>query len=291
MSTLIECWYLLLNQGHSYLLSLRSETRYIVPVLSPLKKRSVVEMPTIRCRLVALQTAMSLCLLLSAVPGQASSPHVTATPPAHINDLPPHVTVSSGASSVLEYRDLLLKSALSGNLATTATYRGFTLSAFGAQPFSSGRTFATELVASYSHKLPLVDFHLGAVYCRIDRPTTTECADVRVALSTNTFRTTRVDLSADVSPFGKGHIISLGLTQQIKETESWILELKGSVTSWNRNNFDANGWSVRLQGVYQINHTLGIHSHLGFLQSCVTNPGVRDESNGVIAGVNAVWAF
>ncbi len=248
-------------------------------------------MPTIHCRLVALRAAMILCLLLSAVPSHAASSPDTATPTQNLNDLPPHVTLTAGASSVLEYRDLLLKSAISGALGTTATYRGFTFSAFGAQPFSSGRTLATELVASYSHKLPLVDLHLGAVYCRIDRPTTTECADVRVAFSTNTFRTTRVDLSADVSPFGKGHIISLGLTQQIKETESWILELKGSVTSWNRNNFDANGWSVRLQGVYQINHTLGIHSHLGFLQSWVTNPGVRDESDGVIAAVNAVWVF
>lgn len=213
------------------------------------------------------------------------------TPPEDFTDLPPHVTTSMGFSSVLEYRDLLLKSAVSGNIAATASYRGFTVSASGAQPFSSGRNHAVELVASYSHKLPFVDVHLGAVYCRIDRPTTTECGDIRIAFSTNTFRRTRLDFNADVSPFGKGHILSVGVAQRIKETESWILEAKGSATTWNRENFDAAGWSLRLQGKYRISQQIGIHGHLGFIQTWVTNPGTKDEVNGVVAGLNAVWTF
>lgn len=70
-------------------------------------------MPTIHCRLVALHAAMILCLLLSAVPGKAASFPDIATPTQNLSDLPPHVTVISGASSILEYRDLLLKSAIS----------------------------------------------------------------------------------------------------------------------------------------------------------------------------------
>lgn len=213
------------------------------------------------------------------------------TPPENFTDLPPHVTTSIGFSSVLEYRDLLLKSAISGNIAATASYRGFTVSASGAQPFSSGRNHAVELVASYSHKLPFVDVHLGAVYCRIDRPTTTECGDIRIAFSTNTFRTTRLDFNADVSPFGNGHILSVGVAQRLKETESWVLEAKGSATTWNRENFDAAGWSLRLQGMYRITQQIGLHGHLGFIQTWVTNPGAKDEVNGVVAGLNAVWTF
>lgn len=230
---------------------------------------------------------LGIAILLFNLP----SAFAGVTPPENFTDTPPHLTATIGASSLLEYRDVLIKSAFSGNVAATGTYRGFTLSASGAQPFSSGRFNASELVATYSHKLPFVDLHMGMVYCRIDRPTTTECGDLRVALSTNTFRSTRVDINADVSPFGKGHILSIGISQRIKETEFWTFELKGSATTWNRNNFDANGWSLRLLGMYRISPHLGIHGHLGFLQSWVNNPGIKEEANGIVAGVNAIWTF
>lgn len=238
------------------------------------------------------QTIYTFAMILGFSQCWCSPTYGEGDPPANFTSIPTHVTSSMGVSSLLEYRDILIKSSFSGNLAATATYRGFALSASGAQPFASGRTHASEIVGSYSHKLPFIDIHLGAVYCRIDRPSTTECADIRVAVSTNMFASMRFDMSADVSPFGKGHILSIGLNQRLSpNNQVWALEIRASATSWNRDNFDATGWSLRLQARYQLIRNLGFHSYLGFLQSFVTNPGTRDESNGVIAGLNAVWAF
>ena len=124
--------------------------------------------------------ALALSLLGSTQAGAQAD-----APPHDYQDLGPHFVVAPGFGSTTEFRDLILQKSVSARLAGTATYRGWSLSGALNQSAQSSESRAYELLATYSHKLPYADLHIGIVHARIDGSYSSGCTAASLTASSN----------------------------------------------------------------------------------------------------------
>jgi hypothetical protein len=236
-------------------------------------------------RVAILATAIVCCSLSNYAIAQADAP------PKDFTNLGPHFVIAPGLGAVTEYRDLLLKRDASLRLGVTATFRGFTLSGFAENSMHSPASRASELSATYSHKLPLVDAHLGLVTCDVLGNSEMSCGDVRVSFSSNSLPKTKMNFTFDASPSGRGQTFDLGISQQVWRMESHLIDVRLSGTRWDRKNSDANGWSIRLIGVRALDTSMSLHYHLGYISSRIKTSNSAEHADGVVGGLNVVWEF
>lgn len=212
-------------------------------------------------------------------------------PPRDYTDLGPHFVIAPGFGVSTEYRDLLLRNAASARLGLTATYRGFSLSGFAESSLTSPSAKASEIAATYSHKLPYIDAHFGFAACDLSGAVNGSCGGLRIAASTNSLPYTKVDITVDASPSGRGHTTSLGLAQQVWRSGPHQVDLRVSGTRWDWDATDASGWSVRAIGRYQIDQATSVHYHVGYISSRIEQSGTTSRPDGALAGLNFVWEF
>lgn len=234
---------------------------------------------------------MSNFVLASAlsVPSQASAQ--ADAPPRDYLDLRPHFVVAPGFGSTTEFRDLLLQKAASLRVAGTATYRGWSLSGTLDQAVESTGTRASELLATYSHKLPYVDLHLGAVHGRIDGNYSSGCTAASATASSNSLTSTKLDLTVQNDLSGACRLISVGASQVLWRRGSHQLDLRASANSWKTGVLKTDGWSVRLMGRSQLEANQSVHYHIAYIDSNLRQGALQSKPSGVTVGINYVWEF
>ncbi|MBX7134186.1 MAG: hypothetical protein K1X67_16055 [Fimbriimonadaceae bacterium] len=230
----------------------------------------------------------ALASVLSA-PSQASAQ--ADAPPRDYLDLGPHFVFAPGFGSTTEFRDLLLQKAASLRVTGTATYRGWSLSGTLDQSIESTRTRASELLATYSHKLPYADLHLGIVYAQIDGGFSGECTAASATVSSNSLPSTKLDLTVQNDLSGTCRLISIGASQVLWRRGAHQFELRASATNWETDILKTDGWSVRLMGRSQLGANKSVHYHIGYVDSNLRQGAVQREPSGITMGVNYVWEF
>lgn len=212
-------------------------------------------------------------------------------PPRDYTDLGPHFIIAPGIGVSTEYRDLLLRNTASARLGLTATYRGFSLSGFAESSLTSPSAKASEITATYSHKLPFIDAHFGFAVCDLSGAVSGSCGGLRLAASTNSLPYIKVDITVDASLSGRGYTTSLGLAHQLWRSGANQVDLRVSGTRWDWDFTDASGWSIRAIGRYQIDQITSIHYHVGYVSSMIEQSGTASRPDGALAGLNLVWEF
>jgi len=166
-----------------------------------------------------------------------------------------------------EYRDLLLKTSFSARIGATVTYRGWSFSGSVDQSTSSSATQATEVLATYSHKLPLVDVHIGVVNARIDGIFSGGCSAASLSASSNSFLSTKLDFTLQDDFSGTCRSAALGASQLVWQRGVHQIDLRGSVNTWKTNALKTDGWSVRFIGRTQFDSIQSLHYHIGYIDS------------------------
>lgn len=202
----------------------------------------------------------------------------------------PHFFASATFESPLEYHDVLISSAPAASFTVGATYRGFALSVWHANDLSSAGSNATEAFASYSHKLPLVDLHVGAVWCSVSGRIESCKAGARVSLSSNTFRNTLMSITVDQSFTNSSRIFNVAVTQKVYSTHGIRFDVRAGATYWDYPR-SAKGVSARLMAAKQIRENLTVHLFAGLIESCTTNVTGCNRIGAPIVGSSLSWSF
>lgn len=199
--------------------------------------------------------------------------------------LGPRVGVAIGAASRSNYRDLLLADQFASSLRASISNRGF--SASGWLSRSSGGD-SSEVLLSYSHKLPLVDIHVGYAHTNVDALHAHSFGSARLTLSTNVSARTQVDMTFDRFTDGAGELSSISYTRHLLERGKWSLDMRAGATWWNRSSGDAEAWSVRTlsRRVLRPHWELDIYAGFASGRSSALNEAIED---GVIAGLGITW--
>ncbi len=222
-------------------------------------------------------------------PSQASAQ--ADAPPHDYKDLGSHFIIAPGFSSATEFRDILLQKSVSIRLAGTATYRGWSLSGAMDQRFQSDKTRAYELLATYSHKLPYMDMHIGFVHARIDGNYSSGCTAANLTASSNSLSTTKVDLTIQNNLSGSCRMVSLGASQVIWRNSLHQVDFRASASSWKTDILKTDGWSIRLMGRSQLDAQQSLHYHVGYIESILSQGTVQSRPSGATVGINYVWEF
>lgn len=257
--------------------SLRCEVDCLAPTKSSFRQALAVMLSTL-----VLASALS-------VPSQASAQ--ADAPPRDYLDLGPHFVVAPGFGTTTEFRDLLLQKAASLRVAGTATYRGWSLSATLDQSVESTGTRASDLLATYSHKLPYVDLHLGIVHGRIDGDYSGGCTAASATASSNSLPSTKLDLTVQNDLSGACRLVSIGASQVLWRRGTHQLDLRASATNWKTDILKTDGWSVRLMGRSQLEANQSIHYHIGYVDSNLRQGALQSKPSGITVGINYVWEF
>lgn len=232
---------------------------------------------------------LSVCIILLLVSSIAVAE--ADAPPRHYLNLGPHFVFAPGFGSIVEYQDLLLKNAASVRVGATATYRGFSTSGVVDQSIKYSSTRAADISATYSHKIPYIDIHLGFDYVEIDGLFADQCTAAILAGSTNSLDSTKVDLNFQDDFSGQCKAASFGVAQQIWKRGPTQLDLRASISNNQMDNLSASGWSIRVLGRWQLESSQSIHYHVGYIKSTLTQGNQNSNPAGAAIGVNYVWEY
>ena len=212
-------------------------------------------------------------------------------PPRDYLDLGPHFVLAPGVGSTTEFRDLLLHRSVSARLAGTATYRGWSLSGTLGKSTDSMGTRASELLATYSHKLPYVDLHLGIVHAQIDGSYSGECTSASLTASTNSLSSTKLDLTVQNDLEDTCRFFAVGASQVLWQRGIHQVIFRVSTSRWTTDALETDGWSVRLMGRSQVDASQSIHYHIGYINSYLNKDPLQSRPSGATVGINYVWEF
>lgn len=212
-------------------------------------------------------------------------------PPRDYLDLGPHFVVAPGFGSTTEFRDLLLQKSASARLAGTATYRGWSLSGALDQSIQSAEPRAYELLATYSHKLPYVDLHIGIVHARIDGIYSSGCTAASLTASSNSLSSTKLDITVQNDLSGTCRLVSIGASQVMWRGGIHQIDFRVSANSWKTDVLKTDGWSIRLMGRSQLNANQSLHYHVGYIDSSLNQGTLQSRPSGATVGINYVWEF
>lgn len=238
--------------------------------------------PLVGSSFYALAVTLSLQSLASA---QADAP------PHNYLDLGPHFVLAPGLGSVTEYRDTLFRKSTSARIAATATYRGWSLSGALDQSTSSHGTRASELLATYSHKVPYADLHIGIVHAQVDGVFSSRCTAANLTASSNSLSSTKLDLTVQSNFSGMCRSVSIGASQVLWNAGSHQIDLRASASDWKTDALKTEGWSLRLIGRWQREANQSLHYHVGYIDSKLNQGTLQGRPRGATVGMNYVWEF
>lgn len=231
---------------------------------------------------------LALALVLVG-PSQASAQ--ADAPPRDYLDLGPHFVLAPGFGSTTEFRDLLLQKAASVRLAGTATYRGWSLSGTLDQSIESAGTRASELLATYSHKLPYADLHIGIVHARIDGSYSSECTAASLTASSNSLPSTKLDITVQSDLSGTCRLFAIGASQVLWRRGIHQIDFRVRANNWETDVLKTDGWSMRFMGRSQLDANQSLHYHVGYIDSSLNQGTLHSRPNGATVGINYVWEF
>lgn len=212
-------------------------------------------------------------------------------PPHDYVDLGPHFVIAPGLGSTTEFRDLLLQKSASVRLTGTATYRGWSLSGALDQSIQTAETRAYELLATYSHKLPYVDLHIGIVHARIDGSYTSGCTAASLIASSNALSNTKLDIAVQNDLSNKCRLVAIGASQVVWRRGIHQIDFRVSANSWKTDVLKTNGWSMRLMGRSHLDANQSFHYHVGYIDSNLNQGTLQSKPSGATVGINYVWEF
>ena len=203
-----------------------------------------------------------------------------------VQDPHPIVQIAVGGFSALEYRDILLSRHAAATMGIAVSARGFSLSIWNGSTDGHGRV--TETLLAYSHKLPVVDLHVGIAACSTSMVRISCRNTGRLSLTTNNSHSTVVEATIDEALSGSGHITSASIVRNLGQLGSVEWSARASAHQWRLANESANGGSVRLIGVKRLNNGPDIHFNLGYVDSQITR-STTVGSRGASAGITFLW--
>ncbi|MBO1542140.1 hypothetical protein [Pseudomonas sp. OA65] len=231
---------------------------------------------------------LALALVLVR-PSQASAQ--ADAPPRNYLDLGPHFVVAPGVGSSSEFRDILLQKSASARMAASANYRGWSLSGTLDKSIESTETHASELLATYSHKLPYVDVHLGIAHAQIEGDYSEECTSASLTASSNNFSSTNLDVTVQNDLADNCRFFAAGASQMLWQRGIHQIFFRASASSWTTDTLEADGWSVRLMGRSKIDENQSFHYHIGYIDSDLNRDSLKSRPSGSTIGINYVWEF
>lgn len=212
-------------------------------------------------------------------------------PPFNYENLGPHFVVSPGLGFGSAYRDLLFKEKVIARLGVTATYRGLSLSGFTEQRSGAEAARVSELAVTYSHKLPLIDAHVGLVHWDLTGPLQFASTDLRLVMSSNTLSRTKVVVSLDKRFSGHGRTAGLEVSHLLWQRGANQIDVRVSGTDWKHNQLDGHGYSARLIARRTTGEATALHYHVGYVSSRAEGPLFAMKNAALVAGLNYVWEF
>ena len=202
----------------------------------------------------------------------------------------PHFFVEAAAQGPLEYREIFFTQPLAYGVAGGASYRGFSVSAWHGKDVNSSAQ-ASEAAGFYSYKLPLLDLHLGGVWCSVTGGPGLCKSGGRIGVTTNSIRRTLASFTFDQA-FTGGNRTYLGSVQRrFYAAPKWTVDLKLGGGGWNYAAFTAKGISLRVQAASRLSHGLSINYYWGILASRIERTGGNTDQLGPIAGSSFSWSF
>lgn len=225
------------------------------------------------------------------VTGTSQASAQADAPPHDFSDLGPHFIIASGLGITNEFRDLLLQKSASVRLGGTATYRGWSLSGALDQSTQSAEPRAYELLATYSHKLPYMDLHIGIVHARIDGIYSSGCTAASLTASSNSLSSTKLDITVQNDLSGTCRLVSIGASQVMWRGGIYQIDFRASANSWKTDVLKTDGWSIRLMGRSQLDANQSLHYHVGYTDSNLNQGTLQSRPSGATVGINYVWEF
>lgn len=226
------------------------------------------------------QRAVVLTILLAAPIGSAMSRETPIRPAG------PAVHLAFGAANAATYRDFSFDESLAPLIRASTSYRGF--SASGWLTRSDHRSIS-EVFLAYSHKLPLVDVHVGYARTNVNPMHPAAFGSGRMVVSSNVSSTTQVDVTLDRwTGRDAGRLDGLALTRRLIEREAWTIDARASGSWWRRRTGDARGWSLRAMAERNLNAHWQVLGYAGYADGRTERPGEIVEG-GVIAGLSIAW--
>jgi hypothetical protein len=205
--------------------------------------------------------------------------------------LGPHFFASASTGGPLNYRDIILSTAPSASETVGATYGGFSVSFWNGTDLTDSGNHAFEALGTYSHKLPLVDLHLGGYWCSTSGSLDHRSSGIRFSATSNTFRSAEIGLTFDQSFNGRDRTLGASGTKSVYHKGAVTVDLKASGTHWNYSGFSAGGISGRVMITDQLSKHAAIHFFLGGIGSRVTRSEGQQSKGALIAGATISWSF
>lgn len=199
--------------------------------------------------------------------------------------LGPRGAIAIGTSSRLSYRDFLLDDQYSSSLRASISSRGFSASGWVSR---SSDGDSSEVLLGYSHKLPLVDIHIGYARTNVDALHGHSFGSGRLTLSSNVSDRTQIDMTFDRFTDGAGELNSISVTRHLLEHSKWSVDMRAGATWWNLSAGDAEAWSVRALSRRALKPRWELDVYAGFAsgRSSVMHETIED---GFIAGFGITW--
>lgn len=201
----------------------------------------------------------------------------------------PHFYAGAGAGGGLEYRNLLLGRPPSATFAAGATFRGLSVSAWQGLDLTSTAHKATEVLGAYSHKLPLVDIHLGALWCRTDGGIGTCRSAARLGLTTNVGRKSSTEFLFDKA-FEGGRVFTLSGRRELWRNEATKVYWDMSASNINYGEITGHGLTGRLVVSQEIASSTHIDFFWGGAFSRSKTMTRNTVGNGLLVGATLWWS-
>lgn len=165
-------------------------------------------------------------------------------------------------ASANEYRDRILAREPTVSIAGGVASKGFAVSAWRSAEIQSGGDSA-EVLFGYSYKLPIVDAHVGYVFCSNDRMIG-GCPDaVRVGVSTNSISRLTLESSVDVPVATSRPTYSASATYQLVGGRGFGLVARSGLTRTDYGSGNFDGASIRLIGVKRLSPAFEVNISVG----------------------------
>lgn len=190
-----------------------------------------------------------------------------------------------GVSSALVYRDLVLKEGTSpwGNFLVSG--HGVSLSGWASVDSESQET-VSELFLAYSHKLPVIDLHVGLSRPSIPTIRDDDALAGRVTVSSNNSTRVVADFSLDRFFHGSESLLSGSVTVALIRRERWLVDARAGMTTCARSGEDLEGWSARLLAAYRPAHGPRLTAYLGYAETTSDDKRSTLIDDGFISGLS-----
>jgi hypothetical protein len=188
-------------------------------------RERIVLVPVFLARSLATFLLASLCGLAA---GQVID---VQTPGAYIQ-------LVAGISQANIYRDILLAPDPAISVGAAIAQRGISASFWTSKSPHSNQTF--EFLLNYSHKLPLVDVHIG--YAITDLPPAQPAIQhaVRLALTNNLSQKAMIDLTVDKGVAGGDYALSSAFSYRFGSYRNVDFAGRASISRWHLEHGDRN---------------------------------------------------